>query len=139
MSDTGDVAGQTFLTQIRLLNGALEEGDIMEIQCSIEAQNLPGHFFSMTWLKNSVEVAQIGPSGVLSVSNTYMIRSNNGEVRIVKKADRVFVLTIQPVRADDQGMYQCIAVQEEKTETGSFNKGQKQLSHEETVHIKPKG
>lgn len=137
--DPGDVSAQSFVTQIRLLNGALEEGDMMEIQCSIEAQNLPGHFFSMTWLRNNMEVAQIGPSGVLSVPNTYMNRVKNGELRIMKKAERVFVLTIQPVKADDQGMYQCIAVQEEKTESGSFNKAKKQLSHEETVHITTKG
>lgn len=111
----------------------------MKIQCSIEAQNLPGRFFSMTWLKNNIEVSQIGPTGVVSVGNTYMRRENDGELRTVKKGDRIFVLTIQPVRAEDQGMYQCKAAQEEKTDTGSFIRGQSQLSHEETVHIKAKG
>lgn len=138
MSGTTDVTAQSFVTQIQLLNEALEEGDMMEIQCSIEAQNLPGHFFSMTWLKNNMEVAQIGPSGVVSVANTYTSRANNGELRTLKKGDRIFVLTIQPVRAGDQGMYQCRAVQEEKTE-GSFVKAESQLSREETVNIKAKG
>lgn len=138
MSDTAHEVG-SFVTQIRVLNGALEEGDVMEIHCNIEAQNLPGYFFSMIWLRNSMEVAQIGPSGVLSVANTYVKRENDGELRIVKKGDRTFVLTLQPVRAEDQGVYHCKAVQEERTETGSFIRGKSQLSHEETVHIQAKG
>ncbi|MCI4378268.1 hypothetical protein PGIGA_G00213980 [Pangasianodon gigas] len=125
-----------FVTQIRVPNGDLEEGDMMEIHCSIEAQNLIGHFFSMTWLRNNKEVAQIGPSGVLSVDDTYKKRANDGEMRIVKKEDTMFILTIQPVRAEDQGMYQCRAAQEEKTETGAFISGKSQLSREETVRIR---
>lgn len=139
MSDTAHVTAQSFVTQIRFLNEALEEGDMMEVQCSIEAQNLPRQFFSMTWLRNNMEVARIGPSGILSVGNTYESRANNGELRTVKKGDRTFVLTIQPVRAEDQGMYQCSAAQEEKTEAGSFIRGKSQLSREETVHIRAKG
>lgn len=138
MSETPDVGG-SFVAQIRILNGDLEEGDMLEIHCSIDAQNLPEQLFSMTWLRNNMEVAQIGPSGVLSVTNTYEKRNNDGELRTVKSKDRNFVLTIQPVRAEDQGIYQCRAVQEEKTETGSFIKGKKQLSREETVHIRAKG
>lgn len=138
MSDTGHEVG-SFATQIQVLNKAPEEGDVMEVHCNIEAQNIPGHFFSVTWLRNNMEVAQIGPSGVLSVANTYVKRMNNGELRAMKKEDRVFVLTIQPVRAEDQGMYQCRAVQEEKTETGSFIKRKSQLSYEETVNIRAKG
>lgn len=136
--DTAPKVG-SFVTQIRVLKGVLKEGDVMEIHCSIEAQNLPGYFFSMTWLRNNVEVAQIGPSGVLSVANTYVKRENDGELRPVKKGDRTFVLTLQPVRAEDQGVYHCKAVQEEKTETGSFIRGKSQLSHEETVNIRAKG
>ncbi|MCJ8732391.1 hypothetical protein PDJAM_G00210850 [Pangasius djambal] len=132
---TADEVGP-FVTQIRVLNGDLEEGGVMEIHCSIEAQNLIGHFFSMTWLRNNKEVAQIGPSGVLSVIDNYMKRENDGEMRIVKKGDRIFILTIQPVRAEDQGMYQCRAAQEEKTETGAFISGKSQLSREETVRIR---
>lgn len=138
MSDTGHEAG-SFATQIQVLNKAPEEGDVMEIHCNIEAQNIPGHFFSVTWLRNNMEVAQIGPSGVLSVANTYVKRMNNGELRAMKKEERVFVLTIQPVRAEDQGMYQCRAVQEEKAETGSFINRKGQLSYEETVNIRAKG
>ncbi|XP_046700621.1 immunoglobulin superfamily member 3 isoform X2 [Silurus meridionalis] len=135
--DTADEVG-SFASQIRVGNAALEEGDMIEIECIIEALNLPGHFFSMTWLKNNSEVAQIGPSGVLSVANTYAKRATEGELRTVKKGDRNFVLTIQPVRAEDQGIYQCKSVQEKKTETGSFIKEKSQLSREETVLIRAK-
>ncbi|XP_060732132.1 immunoglobulin superfamily member 3-like isoform X1 [Tachysurus vachellii] len=135
--DTAHEEG-SFGTQIQVLNGALEEGDMMEIHCRLEAQNLLGYFFSMTWLRNNMIVAQIDHSGVQTVDNTYMKREKDGELRTVKKKNTIFILTIQPVRVEDQGIYQCKAEQVEKLETGSFIERKSQLSHEETVHIRTK-
>ncbi|XP_058249643.1 immunoglobulin superfamily member 3 isoform X2 [Hemibagrus wyckioides] len=128
----------SFVTQIQVQKGALEEGDMMEVQCSIEAQNIPGYFFSMSWLRNNKVVAQIDHNGVQIVDDTDIKREKDGELRTVKKSKRVFVLTIQPVRVEDQGTYQCKAVQVEELETGSITERKSQLSHEETVHISTK-
>ncbi|TSV41647.1 Immunoglobulin superfamily member 3 [Bagarius yarrelli] len=127
----------SFVTQIQVLNEALEEGDTMEIQCSIEAQKLPGNFFAMTWLRNNMIVAQFDYNGVQTIADTYIKREKDGELRTVRKRDKNFVLTIQPVRVEDQGTYQCNAENVE-TETGSFIRGKKQLSNEAHVHIRTK-
>ncbi|XP_036418037.1 immunoglobulin superfamily member 3 [Colossoma macropomum] len=116
----------------------LQEGEKAVIRCSVQAQNLLGRFFSITWLRNSMEVAQIGPSGVLTVANEYKERENKGELTAVKISDNAYVLTIRPVRAEDHGQYQCKATQEERVETGKFTRGQSQLSSEKTVHIEAK-
>ncbi|XP_047670675.1 immunoglobulin superfamily member 3-like [Tachysurus fulvidraco] len=127
----------SFVTQIQVLNGALEEGDMMEIHCRLEAQNLPGYLFSMTWLRNNMIVAQIDHNGVQTVDDAYMKREKDGELRTVKKKNTIFILTIHPVRVEDQGIYQCKAEQVEKLGTGPFER-KSQLSHEETVHIRTK-
>ncbi|KAK3568758.1 hypothetical protein QTP86_016274 [Hemibagrus guttatus] len=127
-----------FVTQIQIQKGALEEGDMMEVQCIIDAQNHPGHFFSMSWLRNNMVVAEIDHNGVQIVDDTNIKREKDGELRTVKKSKRVFVLTIQPVSVEDQGIYQCKGEQVEELETGSFTKRKSQLSHEETVHISTK-
>ncbi|XP_062862758.1 immunoglobulin superfamily member 2 [Trichomycterus rosablanca] len=127
-----------FITQIKPLNVELQEGDMMQIHCSIETKDLPQHFFSLAWLKDKAEVAQIGPTGALTVANNYMQREKEGEMRAVKKSDKAYVLTIQSVRSEDQGVYQCKASQEERTEMGTFNRGQSQLSPEEKVQIRVK-
>ncbi|KAL7881732.1 hypothetical protein AOLI_G00085800 [Acnodon oligacanthus] len=115
----------------------LQEGEKAVIRCSVQAQNLL-RFFSITWLRNNMEMAHIGPSGVLTVANNYKQRDNTGELRASKINDNTYILTISPVRAEDQGQYQCKATQEERAETGKFTKGQSQLSSEKTVHIKAK-
>ncbi|KAG9271377.1 immunoglobulin superfamily member 3-like [Astyanax mexicanus] len=136
---TLDVAEKgSFLTDISVGSGSLQEGDKVVIRCSVQADNLPGRFFSISWLKNNVEVANIGPSGVLTVTNDYKARENDGELRAVKISEKSYDLTIQPVKTVDQGQYKCRATEEERTETGAFNRGQSQQSREQTVSITAK-
>ncbi|XP_072542109.1 immunoglobulin superfamily member 2 [Salminus brasiliensis] len=128
----------SFITDIGVVSGDVQEGDKMVIRCSVQADNLSRHFFSITWLKNNMEVAHIGPSGVLTVASDYLARESKGELKAVKITDKAYVLTIQSVRTVDQGQYKCRATQEEMTETGAFSRRQSQLSREETVHITAK-
>lgn len=128
-----------FITQIRPLNVDLQEGDTMQIHCSIETTNLPELFFSMAWLKDDTDVAQMGPTGALNVAKSYLQRETEGEMRVVKKSDKDYVLTIQSVRSEDRGVYQCRASRGERTDKGTFNKGQSQLSLKGNVKISVKG
>uniref|UniRef100_A0A673I9X7 Ig-like domain-containing protein n=1 Tax=Sinocyclocheilus rhinocerous TaxID=307959 RepID=A0A673I9X7_9TELE len=57
----------SFSVYMKASKGPLQEGDALDIRCSVNAQNLPGHFFSVIWLKNQQKVAQIGSSGVLAI------------------------------------------------------------------------
>ncbi|XP_042586535.1 immunoglobulin superfamily member 2-like [Cyprinus carpio] len=60
----------SFSVYLKASKGPLQEGDALDIRCSVNAQNLPGHFFSVTWLNNQQKVAQIGSSGVLTMSDS---------------------------------------------------------------------
>ncbi|XP_030643446.1 immunoglobulin superfamily member 3-like [Chanos chanos] len=128
-----------FIVSVDTLSGDVEEGKTVEIRCSVEAQNIESRYFSMAWLKNNKEVAQIGPLGVLTVAPDYKERENDGELRVVKSSDKDYVLTIRQVRAEDQGQYRCKAWQEDRSDTGTFTRQQSQQSSEKTLTITTKG
>uniref|UniRef100_A0A673GS83 Prostaglandin F2 receptor negative regulator-like n=1 Tax=Sinocyclocheilus rhinocerous TaxID=307959 RepID=A0A673GS83_9TELE len=125
----------SFSVHLKASKGPLQEGDELDIRCSVNAQNLPGHFFSVTWLKNQQKVAHIGSSGVLTMFDSYKERENAAEMRAVKTSHTDYLLTIRSARAEDQGQYQCEVWQENMNEDGTFKKIQKQMSSPETVSI----
>ncbi|KAI2647555.1 Immunoglobulin superfamily member 2 [Labeo rohita] len=125
-------------TACNALKGPLQEGNPLDIRCSVNARNLPGHFFSVTWLKNQQKVAQIGSSGVLTIFDSYKERENAAEMRAVKTSHTDYLLTIRSARTEDQGQYQCEVWQEDMNEDGTFKKIQKQMSSLETVSITAK-
>ncbi|XP_050957001.1 LOW QUALITY PROTEIN: immunoglobulin superfamily, member 3-like [Labeo rohita] len=130
--------GGSFSVYLKALKGPLQEGNPLDIRCSVNARNLPGHFFSVTWLKNQQKVAQIGSSGVLTIFDSYKERENAAEMRAVKTSHTDYLLTIRSARTEDQGQYQCEVWQEDMNEDGTFKKIQKQMSSLETVSITAK-
>ncbi|KAK7153584.1 hypothetical protein R3I94_007082 [Phoxinus phoxinus] len=128
----------SFSVYMKASNGPQQVGDALDIHCSVKAQSLPGHLFSVTWLKNQKSVAQIGSSGMLTVFDSYKERENAAEMRAVKSSRTDYLLTIRSARAEDQGQYQCEVWQEDMNDDGTFRKIQKQLSSPETVSITAK-
>ncbi|XP_077096165.1 immunoglobulin superfamily member 2-like isoform X1 [Siphateles boraxobius] len=128
----------SFSVYMKASKGPLQVGDALDIHCSVKAQSLPGHLFSVTWLKNQKSVAQIGPSGMLTVFDIYKERENAAEMRAVKTSRTDYLLTIRSARAEDQGQYQCEVWQEDMNDDGTFRRIQKQLSSPETVNITAK-
>ncbi|KAL0153894.1 hypothetical protein M9458_050815, partial [Cirrhinus mrigala] len=127
----------SFSVHVTASKRTLQIGDALDIRCSVNAQNLPGHFFSVTWLKNQQKVAQIGSSGVLTMFDSYKERENAAEMRAVKTSHSDYLLTIRSARTEDQGQYQC-EVWQENMNDGIFKKIQKQMSSPETVSITAK-
>ncbi|XP_056320622.1 LOW QUALITY PROTEIN: immunoglobulin superfamily, member 3-like [Danio aesculapii] len=128
----------SFSVYMKASKGPLQEGDALDIRCSVKAQNLPGYFYSVTWMKNEKNVAQIGSSGMLTVFDSYKERENAAEMRAVKTSLTDYLLTIHSARTEDQGQYQCEVWQESMNEDGTFKRVQKQLSNPETVSITTK-
>ncbi|XP_065149145.1 immunoglobulin superfamily member 2 [Paramisgurnus dabryanus] len=133
-----EVAPDSFITDIEASKGPLQEGDVLEIRCSVKAQKLLDRFYSVTWIKDKNKVAQIGPSGVLTVFDDYKKREAEAELRVVKTSHMDYLLTIRSARADDQGQYQCEVKQENMNKDGTFTKIQTQLSRQMTVSINAK-
>ncbi|XP_067266546.1 immunoglobulin superfamily member 2-like [Chanodichthys erythropterus] len=128
----------SFTVYMKASKGPLLVGDALDIQCSVKAQHLPGHLFSVTWLKNQKNMAQIGSSGILTVFDSYKERENAAEMRAVKISHTDYLLTIRSATTEDQGQYQCEVWQENMNDDGTFRKIQKQLSSPETVSITAK-
>ncbi|KAL7384641.1 hypothetical protein ABVT39_006182 [Epinephelus coioides] len=113
----------------------LQEGQELSLTCNVDTQNLAERFFSVAWLKEGVELAHIGPTGILSVGPEYSGRAKEGELRAARIGDRDYSLTLQPVRTDDQGGYICRASLQDREQNGAFTQGAVQSSSSQRVSI----
>uniref|UniRef100_A0A8C5GF08 Ig-like domain-containing protein n=1 Tax=Gouania willdenowi TaxID=441366 RepID=A0A8C5GF08_GOUWI len=81
-----------------------------------------GRFFSVAWLRGGVELARIGPTGILSVGSEYGGREMKRELRVKRTGSTDYNLILQSVRTEDQGEYKCRAWLEVRGSDGSFTK-----------------
>uniref|UniRef100_A0A8C7CKQ2 Immunoglobulin superfamily member 3 n=1 Tax=Oncorhynchus kisutch TaxID=8019 RepID=A0A8C7CKQ2_ONCKI len=113
----------------------LQEGEGLSLQCIVNTQGPVGQLFSVAWVKDNQELAHIGPTGVLSVGPEYGGRERGGELRAVRTKEKTHLLTLRPVRTQDQGVYHCRAWPEERDGNGVFTQGSTQDSTTETITI----
>lgn len=117
----------------------LQKGEELSLQCNVNTQGPVGQFFSVAWVKDNQELAQIGPTGVLSVGPEYGGRERGGELRAVRTREKTHLLTLRPVRTQDQGVYHCRAWPQERDGNGVFTQGSTQDSTTETITITATG
>ncbi|XP_017278106.1 immunoglobulin superfamily member 3 [Kryptolebias marmoratus] len=101
----------------------LEEGEELQLSCSIDTQNMEARFFTVVWLWRNIELARIGPTGVLAVKPSYSSREKEGELRVTRIQNQKNELRLKPVRTADQGEYGCRAWLEERDSNGAFTQG----------------
>ncbi|KAJ0070379.1 hypothetical protein NL108_007737, partial [Boleophthalmus pectinirostris] len=116
-------------------HSTLQEGQRLSVSCAVDSQNLKQKFFSLAWLRGGVELARVGPTGVLTVGPDYSSREREGELRAGRIGDRDYSLILQPVRTSDQGEFVCRAWPEERSSTGDFIQGAAQDSKPHAVNI----
>lgn len=117
----------------------LQEGQELSLSCNVNTQNLQERFFSVAWLRGNVELARIGPTGILSVGPEYSVRAKEGELRAARIGDRDYGLILQPVRTEDQGEYICRAWPQDRGQDGAFTQGAAQDSSTQLVSISATG
>lgn len=115
----------------------LQEGQELSLSCKVDAQNLQERFFSVAWLRGDVELARIGPTGILSVGPEHSGREK--DFRAARVGSRDYRLTLQPVRTEDQGDYICRVWPEDRGQDGVFTQGKLQDSTSEHVTISATG
>ncbi|NWY02318.1 IGSF2 protein, partial [Nothoprocta ornata] len=130
--------GKDLHVTIAAAESSLSEGDNLQLNCCVEAQNNHDRLFQVFWLLNSTEVAMVGPSGVLNWKEEYEERAKQGQLQAFKQSDSVYVLIIHEVGLLDKGMYSCSVSELEKA-PGDFQSIQTKLSSGLQVNVKPIG
>ncbi|XP_041929233.1 immunoglobulin superfamily member 3-like isoform X1 [Alosa sapidissima] len=133
-----DVAADSFAAHIDVAKADLQEGEAVEVRCSVQTQKLPELFFTVAWFKGEQELVRLGPLGRLTVASAYERREREGELRAAKTTEKDYLLTLRPVRAEDQGAYQCRVWLEKRGPSGVFSQGQSEQSQPLQVTIIPK-
>uniref|UniRef100_A0A669C8Y8 Ig-like domain-containing protein n=1 Tax=Oreochromis niloticus TaxID=8128 RepID=A0A669C8Y8_ORENI len=118
---------------------ALQEGQELLLSCNINTQDVEKRFFSVAWLKGRVELARIGPTGVLTVAPEYSVRQKNGELRAARSGNRDYRLILKPVRTEDQGEYICRVWPQERGQDDAFIEGEAKDSTPQRVNISATG
>ncbi|XP_019208772.1 immunoglobulin superfamily member 3 isoform X6 [Oreochromis niloticus] len=114
---------------------ALQEGQELLLSCDINTEDVEKRFFSVAWLKGSVELARIGPTGVLTVAPEYSVRQKNGELRAARTGNRNYRLILKPVRTEDQGEYICTVWPQERGQDDAFIEGEAKDSSPQWVSV----
>ncbi|XP_062258687.1 immunoglobulin superfamily member 3 [Platichthys flesus] len=109
-----------FSIQVNTERRSFTAGEPLELRCTIEAQNVPERFFSVSWVFSSSPVAVVGPSAVPVLGPDYVAREAAGHITVRKESPNVHLLKLQHLRPDDAGKYICRVTEREKTPTGDF-------------------
>nr|XP_029138245.1 immunoglobulin superfamily member 3-like isoform X2 [Labrus bergylta] len=121
------------LVRISLQPTALQVGQTLSINCNVNKQSSEESFFSVAWSRGGVELARVGPTGILSVGHEYSVREE--ELRVARISDRDFRLRLQPVRIEDQGEYICRAWPQKRGQDGALTQGAAQDSDPQRITI----
>lgn len=117
----------------------LQQGQDLSLSCSLDTQNLEEKFFTVAWFRGNVELARIGPSGILSVSAELRARAERGELQVARRGVRDYSLVLQPVRTEDQGAYTCRAWPQLRGQDGGFEQETPHDSDPEYIKISAPG
>uniref|UniRef100_A0A8C7YE69 Immunoglobulin superfamily member 3 n=1 Tax=Oryzias sinensis TaxID=183150 RepID=A0A8C7YE69_9TELE len=109
-----------FSIQVSTERRSFTAGEPLELRCTIEAQNVPERFFSVSWVFSSSPVAVVGPSAVPVLGPDYVAREAAGLMTVRKESPNVYLLKMQRLSPDDAGKYICRVTEREKTPTGDF-------------------
>lgn len=115
----------------------LSEGDILQLNCTLGAQRSSSRYFQVAWFLDGVEVARLGPCGLLAWKKEYEERAGLGQLRAFKQSSSVYVLTVYGVGPKDSGAYHCSA--SEVKAPGDVQSILTNLSSAVTVNVKPIG
>lgn len=109
-----------FSIQVSTERRSFTAGEPLELRCTIDAQNVPERFFSVSWVFSSSPVAVVGPSAVPILGPDYVAREAAGHMTVRKESPNVHLLKLQRLQLEDAGKYICRVTEREKTPTGDF-------------------
>ncbi|KAF7250880.1 Immunoglobulin superfamily member 2 [Varanus komodoensis] len=123
---------------ISVAESSLLEGEALQINCSIQAQNAQRRQFQMVWHQHGRVVASADQYGALSFQSNSEARFSAGNLLVMKQSNDKYILRIRQVELKDEGTYHCKVSEMEETPTGSFTITEQRLSLGIDVNVKPR-
>ncbi|XP_072116482.1 immunoglobulin superfamily member 3 [Mobula birostris] len=112
-------------------------GDSMELRCVIQAQNIQDRYFSVLWIYNGTQIANIGRNAVPTIHADYTVKERLGYIKFAKETDTTYLLKIYHVQLEDSGKYLCRATEQERTVTGDFIARDTNRSSKSLIIVQP--
>ncbi|TMS06817.1 Immunoglobulin superfamily member 3, partial [Larimichthys crocea] len=117
-----------FSIQVSTERRSFTAGEPLELRCTIEAQNVPERFFSVSWVFSSSPVAVVGPSAVPVLGPDYIAREAAGHMTVRKESTNVHLLKLQHLRPEDAGKYICRVTGAREDAHGRFHRPQQEVA-----------
>ncbi|NWV84213.1 IGSF2 protein, partial [Dasyornis broadbenti] len=127
--------GRDLSVDITAAERFLSEGETLQLNCMVGAQESSSRHFEVIWLLDDVEVARLDPHGVLIWKEEYEERAKLGQLRVFKPSNTIYVLIIHEVGLKDKGTYHCSVL--EMKSPGDLHSIQTNLSSGIQVNVKP--
>lgn len=115
------------------------EGEVLQINCSVQAQNIQKRWFQLVWLHDDRVVARIDQHGALDFQEDNQDRYTMGNLLVRKQSNEKYILRINQAELNDKGTYHCEVSEMERTSTGSFAVKKKTSSSGIDINVSPRG
>uniref|UniRef100_A0ACB8FHE6 Uncharacterized protein n=1 Tax=Sphaerodactylus townsendi TaxID=933632 RepID=A0ACB8FHE6_9SAUR len=124
---------------ISVAKSTLLEGEVLQINCSVQGQKIQNRWFQMVWLHHDSVVSSIDQHGVLAFQEDYGDRYTTGNLLVRKESNEKHSLKISQVELNDEGTYRCVVSEMERSPTGFLTVKQKRSSSGIDVNVSPRG
>nr|XP_056714172.1 immunoglobulin superfamily member 2 [Euleptes europaea] len=115
------------------------EGEVLHINCSVQAQNIQNRWFQMVWLHRERVAASIDPHGALAFPEDNGDRYTMGNLLVRKQSNEKYILRINQAELNDKGTYRCEVSEMERSSIGSLAVKKKMSSSGTDIDVSPRG
>ncbi|XP_077198402.1 immunoglobulin superfamily member 2 [Paroedura picta] len=114
------------------------EGEVLQINCSVQGQNIQNRWFQLVWLHHDRVVASISQHGALAFQEDNGHRYTRGNLLVMKQSNEKYILRINQAELKDQGTYRCEVSEIERSSTGSLAVKEKKSSSGTHINVSPR-
>ncbi|XP_020666406.3 immunoglobulin superfamily member 2 [Pogona vitticeps] len=129
---------KSFFVNISVTERFLLEGDVLEINCTVEAQQTQHRWFQVDWYNRGGTMVTLDPYGSLSFQKEYEERFRIGNLQVKKQSNGKYILKMRQMEVKDHGRYSCVISEMETTPTGSFTITKEVSSLAININVKPR-
>lgn len=125
--------------KITVAKSSILEGEVLQINCAVQAQNIQNRWFQLVWLHRDRVVASIDQHGALAFQEDSGDRYTSGNLLVKKESNEKYILRINQAELNDKGIYHCEVSEMERSSTGSLVVKKKSSSSGTDIKVSPRG